>query len=472
MTMMPANGVARAVSPLGSRRAARFRVAKWLRAPSEDDGPERLKKILALKAVAQGLVCINQPFDYSKVVAQQHGLKGFFKPSPQPREGGIYMAPETANNAKYRMDGKVIILPPAIRGCKNDSCSGSALFEAVGYYPQFLKNVLGQDRQSRFPCVLMVDSGETSMSAVSSLDAFRKGIQWMETHYESLPSLAPAADRAFPYPKTRQAGISASCISHELGESFVSPEECLHIKFAKRYSEEACRLLANLGHAPQLWGVTSLPGSWLVVIVDFSRYRPLSDITILSNDKRKLVKSNEISCKRCTTIFETLPFLLTLTRWLSICYILIGQEHTRKSDTQDKLILFNDQLVYRFHFRCGVWFGRGVEVREKPVRTGTEPGTKLQFGSGSLTGTRTVMGHWTGARKKKREKERKHENENKPSARAIAMLGFDSRQQVDAPPASHVSTWVSTVLQAKAKAAPIAGKRFAPPLSPYMDPEL
>ncbi|KAF8310810.1 uncharacterized protein EI90DRAFT_3201774 [Cantharellus anzutake] len=362
MTMMPANGVARAVSPLGSRRAARL--------TSQKDPVEALSTPSALKVVAQGLVCINQPFDYSKVVEQhrqQHGPKGFFKPSPQPRQGGIYMAPETANNAKYRMDGKVIILPPAIRGCKNDSCSGSALFEAVGYYPQFLKNVLGQDRQSRFPCVLMVDSGETSMSAASSLDAFRKGIQWMETHYESLPSLAQAADRAFLYPTSYKDKTG-----RDIG-FIVSPEECLRIKFAKRYSEEACRLLANLGHAPQLRGVTSLPGRWLVVIVDFSRYRPLSDITILSNDKRKLVKSN------IRNIVQTLHndirdiAILADPDTLAV-HILIGQEHTRRSDTQDK-----------FHFRCGIWFGRGVEVREKPVRTGTEPGTKLQFGSGSLS---------------------------------------------------------------------------------------
>ncbi|KAF8325790.1 uncharacterized protein EI90DRAFT_2017036 [Cantharellus anzutake] len=39
----------------------------------------------------------------------------------------------------------------------------------------------------------------------------------------------------------------------------------------------------------------------------------------------------------------------------------------------------------------------------------------------------------TGLEREKKRKKGKHENENKPTARAIPMLGFDSRQQVDAP---------------------------------------
>ncbi|KAF8314834.1 uncharacterized protein EI90DRAFT_3022186 [Cantharellus anzutake] len=356
MTMMPANGVARAVSPLGSRRAARL--------TSQKDPVEALSTPSALKVVAQGLVCINQPFDYSKVVEQhrqQHGPKGFFKPSPQPRQGGIYMAPETANNAKYRMDGKVIILPPAIRGCKNDSCSGSALFEAVGYYPQFLKNVLGQDRQSRFPCVLMVDSGETSMSAASSLDAFRKGIQWMETHYESLPSLAQAADRAFLYPTSYKdktgRDIGFMYQSRVGGKPVLLHKPVLALKNACVSSSRSAIRKRPADYSPTWDMHPSLGGdftSWKMACAKLVKSNIRNIVQTLHNDIRDIA-------------------ILADPDTLAV-HILIGQEHTRRSDTQDK-----------FHFRCGIWFGRGVEVREKPVRTGTEPGTKLQFGSGSLS---------------------------------------------------------------------------------------
>src|SRR5215475_14143471 len=42
----------------------------------------------------------------------------------------------------------------------------------------------------------------------------------------------------------------------------------LCVKFTRRYSEDAHRFLAGLGHAPQLRVITSLPGGWMMVIMD------------------------------------------------------------------------------------------------------------------------------------------------------------------------------------------------------------
>jgi hypothetical protein len=161
-------------------------------APSALSNPSRFR------TAAQGLVCINRPFDYYTVpiellqpefgrfkddcavspTAWAQGLLQEFTTAAcewydneTSRRSAIFevlnnheipMEPGTVLHTEFRTVGnwKVIIMPPTIRECKNDSgSSGSALFEAVGYYAQFLNNALGEVRRSRFPCILMIDLG-------------------------------------------------------------------------------------------------------------------------------------------------------------------------------------------------------------------------------------------------------------------------------------------------------------------------
>ncbi|KAI0247335.1 hypothetical protein BJV78DRAFT_944763 [Lactifluus subvellereus] len=73
-------------------------------------------------------------------------------------------------------------------------------------------------------------------------------------------------------------------------------------KSARRYSVEAHKLLARLGHAPRPRAVTTLPGSWImVVMVDLSPYLSLGDPTLVLSDwSRRMVLS------KVTDIVQTL----------------------------------------------------------------------------------------------------------------------------------------------------------------------
>ncbi|KAF8343985.1 uncharacterized protein EI90DRAFT_3010815 [Cantharellus anzutake] len=110
-------------------------------------------------------------------------------------------------------------MPPTIGECENDPGSGSALFEAVGCYAQFLHNALGEVRQSRFSCILMIDLDEASRSAIaSSLNAFKKAVEWIERYYESLPrSLVLEIDHFSPYRPL--SGVALSGGKRELVKS-------------------------------------------------------------------------------------------------------------------------------------------------------------------------------------------------------------------------------------------------------------
>jgi hypothetical protein len=70
---------------------------------------------------------------------------------------------------EYVTDGnlKVIVMPAAIRECKNEH-SGEPLNQAILYYMNFLKHAFTAHQyhnvDSRFPCILLIDMG-TSASA-------------------------------------------------------------------------------------------------------------------------------------------------------------------------------------------------------------------------------------------------------------------------------------------------------------------
>jgi hypothetical protein len=74
---------------------------------------------------------------------------------------GLQLTQETIPGTRYRTDGNLMahIIPPAIRKCKLEK--GCALFEAIGYYANFLKDKLNVSG-TRFPCVLMLDVGKSA----------------------------------------------------------------------------------------------------------------------------------------------------------------------------------------------------------------------------------------------------------------------------------------------------------------------
>jgi serine/threonine protein kinase len=142
---------------------------------------------------------------------------------------------------------------------------------------------------------------ETARNAIaSSLDAFKKTISRLEEYYQALP-LAPSVDRTFPYPTsykdkrgqeikfTYQSRIDERLVFRASVDSDV--ENGLCVKFTRRYSEEAHQFLADLGYAPQLREVTSLPGGWTMVVMDFSPYTQLSELFMPSIESPRFVKS-------------------------------------------------------------------------------------------------------------------------------------------------------------------------------------
>jgi hypothetical protein len=73
----------------------------------------------------------------------------------------LYLTAESIPGTHYMTDGNLMahIVPPAIRKCKLEK--GCALFEAIGYYANFLKDKLDVSG-TRFPCVLMLDVGKSA----------------------------------------------------------------------------------------------------------------------------------------------------------------------------------------------------------------------------------------------------------------------------------------------------------------------
>jgi serine/threonine protein kinase len=135
----------------------------------------------------------------------------------------------------------------------------------------------------------------------SSLDAFKKTIGRLEEYYQTLP-LAPPVVRTFPYPTsykdkrgqeikfTYRSRIDEKLVFRASVDGDVK-NNSLCVKFTKRYSENAHQFLANLGYAPQLREVTSLPGGWTMVIMDFSPYAQLAELFMPSVESPRFVKS-------------------------------------------------------------------------------------------------------------------------------------------------------------------------------------
>jgi len=138
----------------------------------------------------------------------------------------------------------------------------------------------------------------------SSLDAFKKTIRSLEEYYKTLKS-APLVDsaspliRTFPYQTSYrdkdgqeakfkyQSRIDEKLVFRALGDD----GEDLCVKFAKRYSEDVHQFLADLGHAPRLRAVISLPADWFMIVMDFSKFVRLVEVLPRLADSKGRLKS-------------------------------------------------------------------------------------------------------------------------------------------------------------------------------------
>ncbi|KAI0251667.1 hypothetical protein BJV78DRAFT_1125953 [Lactifluus subvellereus] len=253
------------------------------------------------------------------------------------RDAGLHFTAEVVHETEFRTDGnlRAVIVPPAIRECKNES--GCALFEAIGYYANFFIRQL-RHRGTCFPCVLMLDVGPClafygclwtglrivvepltpwydltthwtdeagRLSIAAGLSAFMNTVRRLEAHYLRVPGL-PLRKGTYPYPTSYTEDETGQQISFEyetrVPEKLIFTAKAdaegigpLIVKFTRRYSAEAHKLLARLGHAPRLRAVTPLPGSWIMVVMDFSLYPSLGDPTLVLSDRSRQMVLSKIT---------------------------------------------------------------------------------------------------------------------------------------------------------------------------------
>lgn len=150
----------------------------------------------------------------------------------------------------------------------------------------------------------------------SSLDAFAEAVTKIQAHNIEIEATAKARTslshdnkhrcaeaRKYPYmtsyeidgreitltyeEKLHPTNLLFSCIDDrpDFGEYIV--------KFTRRYSEEAHRYLASLGSAPKLWQCKEIPGGWISILMDQSKYEVLRDLR-LSKEQQDMVKSKVI----------------------------------------------------------------------------------------------------------------------------------------------------------------------------------
>ncbi|KAI0247579.1 hypothetical protein BJV78DRAFT_1133032 [Lactifluus subvellereus] len=328
---------------------------------------------------------------------------------------GLYFAAEEVFETKFRTDGnlRAVIVPPAIRECKNES--GCALFEAIGYYANFLDRQL-RHRGTCFPCILMLnvagpclafygclwtglgiavepltpwydltthwtdEAGRLSIAA--GLSAFMNTVRRIEARYLRVPDLPPRKG-SYPYPTSYIEDETGQQINFKyekrLPEKLIFSARAdaegigpLIVKFARRYSAEAHKLLARLGHAPRLHAVTTLPGSWIMVVMNFSLYPSLDDLTVLLSDR-----SRQKVLSKVTDIVRALH-----------------KNHLVHGDIRSTNLLIDDQILARdeafvIHLLDFDWAGRIGEVKY-PMGVNTKTMTRP---AGVAGGTNITVAH-------------------------------------------------------------------------------
>ncbi|CAG8577015.1 12384_t:CDS:2 [Acaulospora colombiana] len=242
---------------------------------------------------------------------------------------GLYLSPETVSGTEYKTGGTqvpVIIMPAVIRECKDEQ--GSALYEAIGYYVQFLVPQLSH-RGTRlgtdmgfYGCLwtgkeLFVEPltplyhlttswlEETDRKVIaSSLDAFLEVTKKLRDHYSELKQTTILRGRCFPYQTGYKSEMDEEInfeYDSKIPETLIffartneDPRQHLCVKFTRRYSESAHQILADLGLAPRLRAVMGLPGGWLMVVMDRSNYTLLSEINLSLSPQAQLVVKSRV----------------------------------------------------------------------------------------------------------------------------------------------------------------------------------
>jgi hypothetical protein len=124
-------------------------------------------------------------------------------------------------------------------------------------------------------------------------------VRHLEAHYLRVPGL-PLRKGTYPYPTSYTEDETGQQINFEC-ETRV-PEKLVftakadsevigpsHSEIRKtifgRDSQAPCS--ARPSHAPRLRAVTTLPGSWIMVVIDFSPYSSLGDLTLVFSNRSR-----------------------------------------------------------------------------------------------------------------------------------------------------------------------------------------
>ncbi|GJJ11044.1 hypothetical protein Clacol_005275 [Clathrus columnatus] len=223
-----------------------------------------------------------------------------------------------------------VIIPAIIRKCKNND--GCALFQAIGYYTNFVHERLDLEEYTRFPSILMTDIGpqigfygcilsggkvivepltpvydltvhwmddEARHKIAATLDAVLKTVARLDRYYLSVKSTPTKIQTEYPFwtafvnsTGSRTHFTYIGRVSGKLIFNVVSEtNDNLIVKFTRQYSETVHRFLANLKHAPLLLAVNDVGGGWKMVVMEYSQYTRLDSSALRLNDEsRRTIK--------------------------------------------------------------------------------------------------------------------------------------------------------------------------------------
>ncbi|KAH9966391.1 hypothetical protein BGW80DRAFT_1562959 [Lactifluus volemus] len=221
---------------------------------------------------------------------------------------GLEFLPQTIPGTEYETDGNlpVTIMPAAIRGCKIE----------IGSYMGFYGCVWDGDRirvdalTPLFDLSIHWTDEEGREAIASSFDALTETVMDIEARYISIEAEVMAKNElerpmqvddcmqvdywmqkalGFPYLKSYEdAGEEITyTYNRRLDDknliftaSAYTDQFIVKFTRARRYSESLHRYLADLGLAPRLRQLVSLPGGWSAVVMDESKYEPLSGMVL------------------------------------------------------------------------------------------------------------------------------------------------------------------------------------------------
>ncbi|GJJ11048.1 hypothetical protein Clacol_005279 [Clathrus columnatus] len=197
-----------------------------------------------------------------------------------------------------------VIIPAIIRKCKNND--GCALFQAIGYYTNFVHERLDLEEYTLFPSILMTDIGgkvivepltlvydltvhwmddEARHKIAATLDAVLKTVARLDRYYLSVKSTPTEIQTEYPFwtafVNSTGSRTHFTYIGRVAGK----------LIYLRQYSETVHRFLANLKHAPLLLAVNDVGGGWKMVVMEYSQYTRLDSSALRLNDEsRRTIK--------------------------------------------------------------------------------------------------------------------------------------------------------------------------------------